>query len=68
MVNETGEIYLVDWDSPILAPKARDLMFIGGGVADVWNRPFEEELFYRGYGPTNVNSTVLAYSRSAGGK
>jgi spectinomycin phosphotransferase len=63
MISETGEIYLVDWDSPILAPKERDLMFIGGGVAGVWNRPFEEELFYQGYGPTNVNSTALAYYR-----
>ena len=24
-------IYVVDWDDPIMAPKERDLMFIGGG-------------------------------------
>ena len=32
-------IYIVDWDEPIMAPKERDLMFIGGGVANVWNKP-----------------------------
>ena len=63
LINETGEIYIVDWDSPILAPKERDLMFIGGGVAGVWNQLFEEELFYEGYGPTKVNPTILSYYR-----
>lgn len=38
--------YLVDWDDPIMAPKERDLMFIGGGVGNVWNRSHEEALFY----------------------
>jgi spectinomycin phosphotransferase len=27
------DFYIVDWDDPILAPKERDLMFIGGGQA-----------------------------------
>ena len=38
-------------------------MFIGGGVANVWNKPHEEELFYKGYGKTEVNMTILAYYR-----
>ena len=56
-------IYIVDWDNPIMAPKERDLMFIGGGVANVWNRPHEEELFYKGYGKTDVNRAILSYYR-----
>ncbi|MBS0649244.1 MAG: aminoglycoside phosphotransferase family protein [Verrucomicrobia bacterium] len=56
-------LYIVDWDDPIMAPKERDLMFIGGGVGNVWNRLQEEKLFYQGYGPTEVNSTLLAYYR-----
>ena len=56
-------IYIVDWDEPIMAPKERDLMFIGGGVANVWNKPHEEKLFYKGYGKTEINSTILAYYR-----
>lgn len=56
-------LYIVDWDNPIMAPKERDLMFIGGGVANVWNKSHEEMLFYKGYGQTEVNSTILAYYR-----
>jgi spectinomycin phosphotransferase len=56
-------IYMVDWDDPIMAPKERDLMFIGGGVANVWNKPHEEKYFYKGYGNTEINMTILAYYR-----
>ena len=56
-------LYIVDWDDPIMAPKERDLMFIGGGVANVWNKVHEEELFYQGYGKTDVNPLILAYYR-----
>lgn len=56
-------IYMVDWDDPIMAPKERDLMFIGGGVANVWNRPHEEKFFYKGYGKTEINMAILAYYR-----
>lgn len=56
-------IYMVDWDDPIMAPKERDLMFIGGGVANVWNKPHEEKFFYKGYGKTEINRTTLAYYR-----
>lgn len=31
-----------------MAPKERNLMFIGGGVANVWNNPREEKFFYKG--------------------
>jgi spectinomycin phosphotransferase len=63
LMDGNDTIYIVDWDDPIMAPKERDLMFIGGGVANVWNKPHEEKLFYRGYGKTEVNSTILAYYR-----
>ena len=62
-MDENGNIYIVDWDDPIMAPKERDLMFIGGGVANVWNKPHEEVLFYKGYGKTEVNKAILAYYR-----
>lgn len=38
-------------------------MFIGGGVGNVWNKPHEEKLFYKGYGKTELNSDILAYYR-----
>lgn len=63
LIDESGSIFIVDWDDPIMAPKERDLMFIGGGVANVWNNPHEEEFFYKGYGKTEINRAILAYYR-----
>ena len=63
LIDENGLLYIVDWDEPIMAPKERDLMFIGGGVANVWNHPREKELFYQGYGPTLINKEILSYYR-----
>jgi len=63
LLDDKGALYIVDWDDPILAPKERDLMFIGGGVGNVWNKPREENLFYEGYGPVEIDWTLLAYYR-----
>ncbi len=63
LMDENDNIYIVDWDDPIMAPKERDLMFIGGGVANIWNRPDEGKKFYKGYGKTEINRTILAYYR-----
>lgn len=63
LIDKNDSIYIVDWDEAIMAPKERDLMFIGGGVANVWNKPHEEELFYQGYGKTEIDRTILAYYR-----
>lgn len=57
-------LYIVDWDTSILAPKERDLMYAGGGQFGDDRTPQEEEtLFYAGYGPTQVNPVALAYYR-----
>jgi spectinomycin phosphotransferase len=64
LVTPAGEIYIVDWDNPILAPKERDLMYAGGGQFANWRTPQEEEtLFYQGYGRTQVDPIALAYYR-----
>lgn len=62
-VATNGALYIVDWDQPIMAPKERDLMFIGGGVGNVWNNQREVELFYNGYGKTEINKTIIDYYR-----
>src|SRR5713226_7285727 len=54
---------IVDWDSPILAPKERDLMFVGGGVGGIWTNASETEWFYTGYGPTRIDPIAIAYYR-----
>ena len=58
-----GSLYIIDWDEPILAPKERDLMFIGAGIGGVWDTPREEALFYAGYGAAPVNRSAIAYYR-----
>lgn len=63
LIDGNGAIYIVDWDEPIMAPKERDLMFIGGGVANVWNHPREKIFFYKGYGKTKINMAILTYYR-----
>jgi len=63
LINAHSGLYIVDWDNPILAPKERDLMFIGGGICGVWTRPEQETLFYQGYGRTEINPAALAYYR-----
>jgi spectinomycin phosphotransferase len=64
LIDPTGSLYIVDWDNPTLAPKERDLMFIGGGHWGNGRTAQEEEaLFFRGYGPAEVDPIALAYYR-----
>ena len=66
LVAEGGALYIVDWDNPILAPRERDLMYIGGGQGFVGCSPEDEAvLFYRGYGPAEVDPVAVAYYRYA---
>jgi len=59
----TENIYIVDWDAPLLAPKERDLMFIGGGIDDLWKSQQDESVFYEGYGKTDIDFPMMAYYR-----
>ncbi len=63
LIGDNNTIFIVDWDEPIMAPKERDLMFIGGGVGNVWNKAEEEIFFYRGYGKTEINKMLITYYR-----
>jgi spectinomycin phosphotransferase len=64
LVDANGALYIVDWDDPILAPKERDLMFIGGAQGfSGYTVQEEAALFYQGYGPTQIDSIALAYYR-----
>ena len=64
LIDGNDNLYIVDWDNPILAPKERDLMFAGGGQFGAMRTPQEEEiLFYRGYGQTQIDPVTLAYYR-----
>lgn len=64
LITPHGPAYVVDWDYPVLAPRERDLMFIGGGqgfVAD--SAEDEERQFYEGYGDLQIDPVALAYYR-----
>ncbi|HNS37546.1 MAG TPA: aminoglycoside phosphotransferase family protein [Anaerolineaceae bacterium] len=64
LVGSDDSLYLVDWDTLILAPKEHDLMFIGAGLLGDWYTPAEEsERFYPAYGSTRLNRVALAYYR-----
>lgn len=66
LINQNNIVHLIDWDTVILAPKERDLMFIGAGIHDT-GRTYDEEnaLFYQGYGNVDINYKALAYYRFA---
>jgi spectinomycin phosphotransferase len=64
LVEPNGLLYIVDWDTLLMAPKERDLMFFGAGLWGGWHTPQEEKtLFFGGYGETDIDQTVLTYYR-----
>jgi len=64
LISTDDHLYIVDWDTLTLAPKERDLMFVGGGLFGGWRSPQEEEaLFYQGYGAAAIDGTALVYYR-----
>jgi spectinomycin phosphotransferase len=59
-----GSLFVVDWDQPVLAPKERDLLFVVGGTVGgfiIGSR--EDDLFFQGYGKTEIDWLALAYYR-----
>ena len=63
-IDTNGAFYIVDWDTLTLAPKERDLMYIGGGLLASGLTPQEEEsCFYESYGQTALDPIALAYYR-----
>jgi spectinomycin phosphotransferase len=63
LVGTDDQLTIVDWDNPVLAPKERDLMFVGGGVGGSWNDSREREWFFARYGPAEIDSLAIAFYR-----
>jgi spectinomycin phosphotransferase len=59
LITDEQDMFIVDWDDTLLAPKERDLMFVLGEDA----RTREEQMFFRGYGQREINQLALAYYR-----
>ena len=62
MLAEDGSLFVVDWDNPVLAPRERDLMYIGAGIA-VWSDAEDFTAFHGGYGPYEPDLAAIAYYR-----
>lgn len=54
LLDADGDLFIVDWDQPIHAPKERDLMFVPDMHA---------AHFFQGYGETEVDRLAIAYYR-----
>jgi spectinomycin phosphotransferase len=63
LVGTDGTLAIVDWDAPILAPRERDLICLGGGMSAAWDDPRAEERFRAGYGAAGADPAALAYYR-----
>lgn len=64
LIDHADKLYVVDWDTLLLAPPERDLMFVGGGLGGGRFNPEEENrLFYEGYGHLQPDLTVIHYYR-----
>lgn len=59
LIDHESKLHIVDWDDVLLAPRERDLMFVGGDT----DRTREEELFFRGYGKAAIDPVAIAYYR-----
>jgi spectinomycin phosphotransferase len=60
LLTEENDMFIVDWDDTLFAPKERDLMFVLGEDT-IPTR--EEQMFFEGYGNVRINQLALAYYR-----
>lgn len=65
LVDEADQLWLVDWDQAMLAPKERDLMFVVDGAVLGPIGDAAEAAFLQGYGEGEIDQPALAYYRYA---
>jgi spectinomycin phosphotransferase len=65
LIDGAEQLWLLDWDETILAPKECDLMFAVGGIGGDGVSPDTTSAFLAGYGDAAVDPVALAYYRYA---
>ncbi len=64
LIDTEDHLFIVDWDTLLLAPKERDLMFVGAGIGNSgYSASEESKLFERGYGKVKADPNAIAYYR-----
>ena len=58
--NRTGQVFVIDWDEVMLAPKERDFIFVNELPKD---SSMKQDLppFFQGYGQTEIDWVALTY-------
>lgn len=65
LLDDERQMWIVDWDETIEAPKERDLMFVVAGIGRDLVSPQQTACFLRGYGEAVIDARALAYYRCA---
>jgi spectinomycin phosphotransferase len=65
LLHRSQQMWIVDWDETILAPKERDLMFVIGGIGHGLVSAQETSHFLQGYGDAAIDQRALVYYRYA---
>jgi spectinomycin phosphotransferase len=63
LLDQDDKIFIVDWDEVVFAPKERDLMYMTITAGPVAIGAKAQELFFQGYGDTEIDERMLAYYR-----
>lgn len=58
--NRTGQVFVIDWDEVMLAPKERDFIFVSEPPTDSSVRQ-DLPPFFQGYGRTEIDWIALTY-------
>jgi len=62
VVGAGGEVWLLDWDDAVLAPREADLMFaLGGVLAFAPVTAGEQRAFFEGYGTADRDTDLMGY-------
>jgi spectinomycin phosphotransferase len=60
--DHAGQVFVLDWDEVMLAPKERDFLFVKESFADSEALP-GTPAFFQGYGQTEIDWMALTYFR-----